>query len=115
MAQQMDMRRMMKEAQKMQREMEKAQQELAASEFSASAGGGMVTATVTGDNTIKSIVIDPEAVDPEDVEMLQDMICAAINEALRTANEESNARMSALTGGLSLPGMGGGAPFPGRR
>ena len=87
MAQQMDMRRMMKEAQKMQREMEKAQQELAASEFSASAGGGMVTATVTGDNTIKSIVIDPEAVDPEDVEMLQDMICAAINEALRTANE----------------------------
>lgn len=115
MAQQMDVRKMMKEAQKMQREMEKAQEEIAAMEFSASAGGGVVTATVAGDKTVKSIVIDPEAVDPEDIEMLQDMICAAVNEALRVASVEADTRMNALTGGFSLPGMGGGAPYPGRR
>ena len=101
----MDMRKMMKQAQKMQLEAARAQEELAAMEFEASAGGGMVKVVAAGDNTIKSITIDPEAVDPEDIEMLQDMVVAAVNEALRTVSETTNARMGAVMGGMKIPGL----------
>ncbi len=101
----MDMRKMMKQAQKMQLEAARAQEEIAAMEFEASAGGGMVKVVAAGDNTIKSIAIDPEAVDPEDIEMLQDMVVAAVNEALRTVAETTNARMGALMGGMKIPGL----------
>ncbi len=99
----MDMKKMMKQAQKMQREAAAAQEEVAQMEFTASAGGGMVEATVKGDMTLKAISIDPEALDPEDTEMLEDMVVAAVNEALREATETSNARMNSLMGGLNLP------------
>lgn len=99
----MDMKKMMKRAQKMQRDAAAAQEEIAAMEFEASAGGGMVKATVGGDSTLKALVIDPEAVDSEDVEMLQDMIVAAVNEALRTATETANAKMNSIMGGMNLP------------
>ena len=82
----MDMKKMMKQAQKMQRDAAAAQQEIAAMTFEASAGGGMVKATATGEMAITDITIDPAAVDPEDVEMLQDMVVAAVNEALRLAD-----------------------------
>ena len=74
-------------------------------ETSSSAGGGMVKVTVTGDMRVKSITIDPEAVDPEDVEMLEDMIIAAVNDALESANEAANQQMGSITGGLSIPGL----------
>ena len=106
----MDMKQMMRQAQKMQKELNKAQEEIATMSFEATAGGGMVTAVASGDMAITSLTIDPDAVDPEDVEMLQDMVCAAVNEAIRNINEESNARLSAVTGGMGLPGMGGGMP-----
>ncbi len=101
----MDMARMMKQARKMQEDLAKAQEEIAQMEFAASAGGGMVNAVVTGNNKIVSVTIDPEAVDPEDVEMLQDMIVAAINEALRTAEETSSSKVGSLTAGLNIPGL----------
>ena len=101
----MNMQQMMRQAQKMQKELAKAQQEVAAMTFEGTAGGGMVSVTARGDMTIESITIDPEAIDPEDVEMLQDMICAAVNEAIRGINEMSNARMGAGTGGMNIPGM----------
>ena len=100
-----DMKKMMKQAQKMQREALKAQDEIAEMEFTGTAGGGMVKATVTGDQTLTSLSIDPEAVDPEDVEMLEDLVMAAVNEALRTAADSANQRMSALMGGMNLGGM----------
>ena len=99
----MDMKKMMKQAQKMQRDAAAAQEEIASMEFEASAGGGMVKAVVTGDNLVKDLAIDPEAIDPEDIEMLQDMIVAAINEALRTASETANAKMNSIMGGMNLP------------
>lgn len=101
----MNMQQMMRQAQKMQKELATAQQEVAAMTFEGTAGGGMVSVTARGDMTIESITIDPEAIDPEDVEMLQDMICAAVNEAIRGINEMSNARMGAVTGGMNIPGM----------
>lgn len=101
----MDMRQMMRQAQKMQKELAKAQEEIATMTYEGSAGGGMVKAVATGDNTIASLTIDPDAVDPEDVEMLQDMVCAAVNEALRGVNEMSNQRMNAVTGGMNIPGL----------
>lgn len=101
----MNMQQMMRQAQKMQKELAKAQQEVAAMTFEGTAGGGIVSVTARGDMTIESITIDPEAIDPEDVEMLQDMICAAVNEAIRGINEMSNARMGAVTGGMNIPGM----------
>lgn len=99
----MDMKKMMKQAQKMQRDAAAAQEEIAQMDFSATAGGGMVEATVKGDMSVKAIKIDPDAIDPEDVEMLEDMVVAAVNEALREASETSNARMSSLMGGMNLP------------
>ena len=97
---------MIKQAQKMQQDMLKMQQELEAQTYEASAGGGVVTATVSGKKELLSVVIQPEAVDPEDVEMLQDMIVAAVNEALRKAEASLNENMSKLTGGLNLGGFG---------
>ncbi len=103
-----NMGQMMKQMQKMQGEMLKAQEELKKEVVEASAGGGMVKVKISGDLEIKEIVIDPEAVDPDDVEMLQDMVLAAMNEAIRAAQELANSRMGGLTGGLGemgLPGM----------
>lgn len=101
----MDMKQMMRQAQKMQKELNKAQEEIATMSFEATAGGGMVTAVASGDMAITALTIDPDAVDPEDVEMLQDMIVAAVNEALRGVSELSNQRMSAVTGGMNIPGL----------
>lgn len=96
---------MMKQAQKMQQELLKMQQEMETKEFSASSGGGMVTATVNGRHEVTALEINPEAVDPDDVEMLQDLVIAAVNEAMRTAEADSAASMSKLTGGLNLNGL----------
>lgn len=101
----MNMQAMIKQAQKMQADMMKAQEELANKEYSATAGGGAVTAKVKGTNNLSGLEIKPEVVDPEDIEMLQDLIIAAVNEALRTAEEESSEQMKKATGGASLPGM----------
>lgn len=101
----MDMKQMMRQAQKMQKELNKAQEEIATMSFEATAGGGMVTAVASGDMAITSLTIDPDAVDPEDVEMLQDMVVAAVNEALRGVSGLSNQRMSAVTGGMNIPGL----------
>jgi nucleoid-associated protein EbfC len=101
----MDMKKMMKQAQKMQRDLALAQEEIKTMEFEASAGGGMVKAVALGSGSIKEIVINPDAVDPEDVEMLQDMVLAAVNDALRTASEASAAKMDSITGSMKIPGM----------
>lgn len=103
----MDMRKLMKQAQDMQRDMAKAQEELAKETLTASAGGGMVTVTTTGTGEVTSIKIDPEAIDPDDIELLEDMVLAAVNEAARQASDLSNQRMSAMMPG----GMPGGLPF----
>jgi DNA-binding YbaB/EbfC family protein len=95
----------MKQAQKMQAEMAKVQEELKEERIEASTGGGMVKVVMTGDLAIESVTIDPAAVDPDDVAMLQDMVTAAVNEALRMAQDLSNQKMSQVTGGLGLPGM----------
>ena len=94
---------MMKQVQKMQQDMAKMQEELANKTYTAAAGGGVVSAVVNGKHELKSLTIDPEAVDPEDVEMLQDLIVAAVNEAMRTASSDAAASMGQLTGGLNLP------------
>ncbi len=96
---------MMKQAQKMQQEMLRMQEEMENKTYSATAGGGMVTATVNGKHEILGLEIKPEAVDPEDVEMLQDMVIAAVNEAMRTADTDASNNMSRLTGGLNLGGL----------
>ena len=96
----MDMKKMMKQAQKMQRDLALAQEEIKSMEFEASAGGGMVKAIALGDGSIKSLDIAPEAIDPEDAEMLQDMVLAAVNEALRGVADRGNQRMSSVTGGM---------------
>lgn len=101
----MNMQAMMKQAQKMQAELARAQEEIKDMTFEATAGGGMVKVVANGDMTVDSIVIDPEAVDPEDVEMLQDMVAAAVNEALRGVSEISSQRLNAATGGLNIPGL----------
>lgn len=97
--------KMMKQVQQMQANMQKLQEELAERTVEATAGGGMVTAVVSGRQEVKSITIKPEAVDPEDVEMLQDLILAAVNEGLRKASEMSATEMSKLTGGMKVPGL----------
>ncbi len=96
---------MMKQAQKMQQEMLRMQEEIENKTFTAAAGGGMVTATVNGKHEIVSMEIKPEAVDPDDVEMLQDMVIAAVNEAMRAADTDASNNMSRLTGGLNLGGL----------
>ena len=101
----MDMKKMMKQAQRMQAELAKAQDEIKDMEFEATAGGGMVKVVATGDMAVKSIAIDPEAVDPEDVEMLEDLVLAAVTEALRGVSDISAQRLNAATGGMSIPGL----------
>ena len=98
-----NMQQMLKQAQKMQENLAKVQEELEAREYEASAGGGMVTVKANGKKEILALTIQPEAVDPEDVEMLQDMVMAAVNEVLRQVEETSSQEMGKLTGGLNLP------------
>ncbi len=108
MPQQPNMQQMLKMAQKMQQDMMAAQESLKDEVVDASSGGGMVTVQVTGDLVVKSITIDPQAVDPDDVELLQDMVLAAVNEALRAAQELASSKLGAISGGLGglgLPGM----------
>lgn len=101
----MDMKKMMKQAQKMQMELARAQEEIKDMSFEATAGGGMVKAVALGDMTIESVTIDKDAVDPDDIEMLEDMVCAAINEALRGVGELSSTRLNSVTGGMNIPGL----------
>ena len=96
---------MMKQAQKMQQEMIRMQQELENTNYTAAAGGGMVKAVVNGKHELVDLQINPEAVDPDDVDMLQDMVIAAVNEAMRTADAAAQNNMSKLTGGLNLGGL----------
>jgi len=108
MSPQPNMQQMLKQVQKMQADMVAAQEALKDETVEASSGGGMVTVTVTGDSVVKAIKIDPEAVDPEDVEMLSDMVLAAVNEGLRKSQELAAERLGAATGGLGdLGGLGG--------
>lgn len=100
-----NMQQLMRQAQKLQQQMQEAQEKLDAQEYEAASGGGMVTVTVTGKRELKSIVIDPQVVDPEDVEMLQDLILAAVNEAMRKGEEAREAAMSRMAPGMG--GMGG--------
>ena len=113
MAGQPNMNAMLKQVQKMQADMAKAQEELQNEVVEASAGGGMVTVKMSGDLELRELRIDPEAVDPEDVDMLQDMVQAAINEAIRAAQELAAAKMNAAAGGLAGPGGLGGLGLPG--
>jgi len=100
-----NMNNLMKQAQKLQKQMEEAQKDLETKEFEASVGGGAVTVRVSGKKELKDIIIKPEVVDPHDVEMLQDLVLTAVNEALKKAEEETNSSMGKLTGGLNIPGM----------
>lgn len=100
-----NLQQLARQAQKMQEEMDKATAELEAKEYTATSGGNAVEVTVTGKMEVQSIQIKPEVVDPEDVEMLSDLIIAAVNEALRTAAADKNQRMEALSGGLNVPGI----------
>ena len=97
-----NMQQLMMKAQKMQQDVARAQAELNEREFTASSGGGMVTVTVTGNKDVRSIVINPACVDPEDVEMLQDLVLSAVNEALRTATKTVEDEIGKITGGLGL-------------
>lgn len=101
----MNIQKLMKQAQQAQAQMAKVQEELAAETFEASAGGGMVKVVMTGDQNVQSIKIDPAALDPEDIELLEDMIVAALNEASRISSEKASAKMQAITGGLNIPGL----------
>ena len=96
---------MMKQAQKMQQELLRMQEEQENKTYTAKSGGGMVSATVNGKHELTDLQINPEAVDPDDVEMLQDMVIAAVNEAMRNADNDAAQNMSRLTGGLNLGGM----------
>jgi hypothetical protein len=103
-----NMQQMLKQVQKMQQDMMAAQESLKDEEVEASAGGGMVTVKVSGDLVVKEVRINPEAVDPEDVELLQDMVLAAVNEGMRSAQELAASKMGGITGGLGglgLPGL----------
>jgi hypothetical protein len=100
-----NMKDLMKQAQKMQQEMMKQQEELESKTFEATSGGGMVTVQINGKYEVQSIKIDPQAVDPEDVEMLEDLIVAALQEAHKKAGDASSDAMGKLTGGLKIPGM----------
>ena len=101
----MNLGNIMKQAQKMQDNMQKMQQELEAKEFEVSVGGGAVTVKVNGKKEVLAINIKEEVVDPDDVEMLEDLVLSAVNEALKKADEETSNKMGKLTGGLNIPGM----------
>ena len=96
---------MMKQAQKMQAKMAEMQEQLKTETLEASAGGGMVRVVITGDMQIRELHIDPAAIDPDDVDMLQDMVAAAVNEAIRSAQELASRRMGEITGGMNVPGL----------
>ena len=96
---------MMRQVQKMQEDMQNFQAEFENREFTASAGGGMIEVTMTGNHEMKKITIDPEAVDPEDVEMLEDYLVIAINDVVKKIAETQEAEMGAITGGLNIPGL----------
>jgi hypothetical protein len=98
-------RKMLQQAQQMQRRLAEIQEELAEAKTEATAGGGAVKVVVIGSNRIESIKIQPEVVDPADVEMLQDLVMAAVNEAFETANKTAQEKLGALTGGLNIPGL----------
>ena len=100
----MNQMQMMKQAQKMQQDLLKMQEEMQTKEYEATAGGGVVTAVVNGQKELLRISIDPEAVDPDDVEMLQDMVVAAVNAAFAKATESMEKQMAQITGGMNLPG-----------
>lgn len=100
-----NMNSMIKQAQKMQEQITELQSDIEEREFSATSGGGAVEVVLTGKKTIKSLTIKPEAVDPEDVEMLQDLIISAVNEAVNNVEEITESEMGKITGGVSLPGM----------
>ena len=100
-----NMGNLMKQAQKLQKDMQKLQEELHERTVEATAGGGAITVVASGKKEIKEIVIKPEVVDPDDVEMLQDLVLAAVNEALRKADEMVNSEMGKLTGGMGMPGL----------
>ena len=100
-----NMNNLMKQAQRMQRQMEEQQAALESKEFTATAGGGVVDVTVTGNREVSKVKIDPEAVDPDDVEMLQDLIVTAVNEAMKKVDEMTEKEMGKVTGGMKLPGM----------
>src|SRR4051794_24335269 len=100
-----NMQNMMKQMQKMQKKMAEAQEELGEKKIEGTAGGGMVTVIVTGHKEVVDVIIKPEAVDPDDVEMLQDLVLAATNDALKRADELTNERMGKFTKGMNLPGM----------
>ena len=104
---QQNLQQLARQAQKMQNDMEAATEELNAKEYTASAGGGMVSVTVSGELEIKKLDINPEVVDPEDIEMLSDLITATVNEAIRTANTDKEETMSKISGGMNLGGLGG--------
>jgi nucleoid-associated protein EbfC len=101
----MGMANLQRMAQQMQQDMARVQSELEAAKVDGSAGGGVVSATVTGKGELVSVTIDPSAVDPADVEMLQDLVVAAVNDALRASRELAEEKMAAVTGGLKIPGM----------
>ena len=98
-------RKMIKQAQQLQKRMAQLQNELESETVEATAGGGMVSVVVSGKMTIESITIDPEAISPDDVEMLQDLVLAAVNEGLNQAQEMVSSKMGAVTGGLNIPGL----------
>ena len=100
-----NMNQMIKQAQKMQDQITELQEDIVARDFTATAGGGAVEVTLTGKKTIKSLTLKPEVVDPEDIEMLQDLIISAINEAVNNIETTTEAEMSKITGGVSLPGL----------
>lgn len=100
-----NMNAMIRQAQKMQEDMKAKQEELEQLTFKMTSGGGMVEVTISGKKEVQSIVLKPEIVDPEDIEMLQDLIVAAVNEAIRTVEETTNAEMEKITGSLQIPGM----------
>jgi DNA-binding YbaB/EbfC family protein len=102
-----NMQQMMKQVQKMQADMARAQEEIAAAEVQASSGGGMVTVTVSGTLEVKSVRIEPGAIDPDDPDLLSDLVMAAVNEALRAAQQLASQRMERVTGGLDLGSLGG--------
>lgn len=99
------MQDMMRQAQMMHKKMEKLQEELADREIEASSGGGMVSVTATCSGEVKAIKIDPACVDPEDVDMLQDLVLAAVNEAVKKGKDTAEEEMKAITGGVNIPGM----------
>ena len=101
----MDLNRLMQQAQSAALKMQEAQQELAETVIEGSAGGGMVTVHVTGAKEVQSISIAPEAVDPDDVEMLEDMILAALQDAMNTADQISSEKLGPITGGMNIPGL----------